>query len=885
MKIASNILKRRYLSRSLIYFLTWCMVMNTTLPLALGLEAIDVTGSAGVIGTTWGDHTIINTDHGAIIDWNNFNTSSTQSVEFNQYLGGDLSSVSAVLNRVNSGVVPTQFNGALSANGRVFVVNPAGVVFGADSVVNVSQLVASGLNMSDDAFDAVLADSSNRMVFEGGQGEVQNLGSISADSVYLIGNKVTNLGSINAPGGLVVMAAGDNVYLGQDGSNVVVELDVESLGPGADVRNEGLVSADNGTVVLAAGDSFSGAVSNLGVLAASAGDVVIHAARVENSGVITADAAAGDGGNINITAAEEIALQPGSRTTANAGLNGSGGNVILKSEGTTVVSEGATVEARGGGESGDGGFVEVSGEHFILAGDVDTSAENGEPGTLFIDPLDVTIAAGANAGAVDTVYEYDIERDSQAGTNVIVEAENSITVEDIPDGEITGGAGDITLRTTNLDSSIIFLNREDTITTTVGDIVIEAGGGGISIGSLITGVGLTGQRVRPGRITVSTVNDGDIVTRDLFIRPGAGRVEINLDSSGNLVIEGDISVGTPTDAILNIPGETQTAAIIHLSADENIMIGGDVVGAYADSTETSSSSALTWAYIKIFAGADETANGDVTIRADLTARSRSAHTSTSRTWVEVGAPGNLYFGPDAAPPVADGGYAYVAYEEGVTHGRDTDESGRHLAKVIMNASWIGPEPKPEPEPNPDPDPEPFILVRGVAPLQVEECETAGCPALIEWAAAELGVGAEEMQIGIANSVASGRGIQPCDTCAKLQGAATVLQDNSGLRVAALVQVINEMAPSGAPPSEEENASITAAIANNNDPGNHYAMAGEYLDSLAAYVGALNSEMNFSMADSMTFAVDRYIAPLVERDVGNVGVATFLAARLTALSAS
>jgi hypothetical protein len=173
----------------------------------------------------------------------------------------------------------------------------------------------------------------------------------------------------------------------------------------------------------------------------------------------------------------------------------------------------------------------------------------------------------------------------------------------------------------------------------------------------------------------------------------------------------------------------------------------------------------------------------------------------------------------------------------------------------------------------------------VAPLQYEVFETAGCPALIEWAAAELGVDAEKMEVAMANSVASGRGIQPCDTCAKLKGAATILRDNSGLRVAALVQVINEVALSAAPPSEEENASITAAIANNNEPGNHYAMAGEYLDSLAAYVGALNSEMNFSMADSMTFAADRYIAPLLERDSGNFGVATFLAARLTALSAS
>ncbi|MBL7188589.1 MAG: filamentous hemagglutinin N-terminal domain-containing protein [Phycisphaerae bacterium] len=709
MKIISKILKRRYLSRSLIYFLTCGMVVNTSLPLAIGLEAVDVTGSTGVVGTTWGDHTIINTDHGAIINWSNFNTNSTQSIRFNQYLGGELSSVSAVLNRVSSGAIPTQFNGALDANGRVFVVNPAGVIFGAGSVVNVSQLVACGLNMSDDAFGAVLADSSNRMAFEGGQGEVRNLGSISADSVYLIGKKVTNLGSIKAPDGLVVMAAGDNVYLGQDGSNVVVELGVESLDPGADVQSRGLLSASNGKIVLAAGDTFSGAVSNVGVLAASAGEVTVDAGRVENSGLITADAADGDGGNINVTAAEEIVLQPDSRTTANAGLNGSAGSVILKSGGTTVVSQDAVVEARGGSESGDGGFVEVSGEHFVLAGDIDISAENGTPGTLFIDPLDVTIAGGANAGAVDTVYENDIQDQSQAGTNVLVEAQNSITVENIPDDEITGGAGDISLRTTNPGSSIIFVDKDDAITTTMGDIVIQAGGGN---------------------------GGGD--------NPDVGTGAGVLEDGPELLIK-----------------------------------------------------------------------------------------NLQRSW---------------------------------------QREGKRRYQT-------------EEEPAEAPTEQPALLA-SVAPIGEEvELEYSGCSALMKWAAVELGVDETKMDIWMTNSVASARGIQPCDTCARLKEAATVLRDNRGLRVAALSRVISEFTSSAVPPSEEQDASIIAAISNNDDANSHYAMAGEYLDYLTAYVGTLSSEMDFSIAESVIFAADRYVAPLAERNSDNVGLTAFLVARLTALSES
>ncbi|MEA3226712.1 MAG: filamentous hemagglutinin N-terminal domain-containing protein, partial [Planctomycetota bacterium] len=469
MKSARNILKRRYLSRGLIYFLTWCMVVNTFLPVAFALEAVDVTGSAGVIGATWGDHTIIDTDHGAIIDWKNLNTTSSQSITFNQYLGGDLSSMSAVLNRVNSGAVPTQFDGALNANGRVFVVNPAGVVFGSGSIVNVSQLVASGLNMSDDAFGAVLADPAILMAFEGGEGEVRNLGSISADSVYLIGKKVVNLGSIVAPDGLVVMAAGDNVYLGQDGSNVVVELDSDPGDSAADVRNGGSISADNGKIVLAAGDRFSRAVENVGILAASAGTVTIDAARVENSGVINADG----GGSINLIGSEAVVLNGSGTTTADAG---------------TVMIEGPQ----------------------LTVSDGYTPAEAPD----------------------NTLYEKWVEEQLQAGTDLELVAgsrlEGSIVVENIADGEIMGGSGDLALRTKYDTGGITFLPEFEggPIATTIhtnngGNVYMLAGEGGITIGDVHTEVPASDKLIEPGKIRLFTNNYGDIETGELTVEGGS----------------------------------------------------------------------------------------------------------------------------------------------------------------------------------------------------------------------------------------------------------------------------------------------------------------------------------------------------------------------------
>ncbi|MEA3226269.1 MAG: Ig-like domain-containing protein, partial [Planctomycetota bacterium] len=225
----------------------------------------------------------------------------------------------------------------------------------------------------------------------------------------------------------------------------------------------------------------------------------------------------------------------------------------------------------------------------------------------------------------------------------------------------------------------------------------------------------------------------------------------------------------------------------------------------------------------------------------------------------------------------DGTFTYTpgdgfAGQDSFTYSAADPEAGAEFARanvtIIVN-------PKPAPA-----VPTSIAAAPGLEPVVLE---ISGCPALTKWAAAELGVNESTMQIWARNTLASARGIQPCDACAKLKRAATILQDSGGLRSAALAQVISEFTSGAIPLSEEQDASIIAAIANNYNTNSHYAMAGEYLDSIAAYVGTLNSEMNFSVADSVTFAADRYVAPLADRESDNAGFADFLAARLAALS--
>jgi hypothetical protein len=166
---------------------------------------------------------------------------------------------------------------------------------------------------------------------------------------------------------------------------------------------------------------------------------------------------------------------------------------------------------------------------------------------------------------------------------------------------------------------------------------------------------------------------------------------------------------------------------------------------------------------------------------------------------------------------------------------------------------------------------------GLMPIEVG---TSGCPALVKWTAAELGADQETIQIWFANSLASGRSIQPCDACTGLKAAATVLKDDDGTHLAALAAVISEFASSDAPPSEEQMASIADAIANDIEGNMQYAAAGEYLDALAAYVGILTGEMGLSASEAVQLATDNYVGQLA--DDADAGVAAYVATRLVEL---
>ena len=104
---------------------------------------------------------------------------------------------------------------------------------------------------------------------------------------------------------------------------------------------------------------------------------------------------------------------------ASALENGDGGKVILWANEDTRFY--GTILARGGADSGNGGFVEVSGKESLdFNGVVDASAPQGTTGTLLLDPQFLIVAT--SGGSAYTTGVNNLFANNPTGTNTITPA-------------------------------------------------------------------------------------------------------------------------------------------------------------------------------------------------------------------------------------------------------------------------------------------------------------------------------------------------------------------------------------------------------------------------------------------------------------------------------
>jgi len=352
----------------------------------------------------------------AIINWQGFSIGAGEVTKFIQPNAG-----SAALNRVVSGD-PSRLLGRLEANGKVFLINPNGILVGGGAVINTHSFVASTRDVSNAQF---MAGGDLKFVADSKAG-IQNLGSIKADGgdVFLIAHSVDNAGTIEAPRGTVGLAAGTEVLLKHSGDERLYVQTTVGVAGETGVNNSGLVSAVQAELKAAGGNMYALAVNNSGAIHVTGiveqdGRVLLTSGggNIVNSGTITARGADGDGGTVRIA----------------GGHN--------ESAPATVVSTG-TIDVKGSQPGATGGRVEITGDRVGLTGNarVDASGDAGG-GTVLIggdfqgrnasvDNADTTLVATGARISADAVSKGD-------GGNVIVWADGSTAFG----GEITSRGG------------------------------------------------------------------------------------------------------------------------------------------------------------------------------------------------------------------------------------------------------------------------------------------------------------------------------------------------------------------------------------------------------------------------------------------------------------
>ncbi|MDT7044140.1 filamentous hemagglutinin N-terminal domain-containing protein [Candidatus Nitronereus thalassa] len=606
-----------------------------------------VHGAADVDRTDPSHLTIQQHTDKAIIDWTSFSIGAAESVTFSQP-----SSTSLAVNRV-IGNESSSILGQLTANGRLMLINPNGILFGAGSRVDVNSLIATTIDISN---ERILANDFTFDQMSNPAATIVNRGTITAAEgglVALVGPGVENTGVIQARLGTVSLASGDGFTLDLFGDGLVkLPVDAQTsqqlFAPDGTplkglVNNSGTIQADGGTVLLTAqtvtnildrvinmdgivqansvaevngqivlsgGDL--GVVEVAGTLKASGDDVDEKGGIIKVLGekvglfgdaIVNASGEAGGGevligGNFQGNGPEQNAKKTylGEDVTINAHAKaaGDGGRVIVWAD--EISRYYGNIDVRGGEFGGNGGFAEVSGKQNLdFQGTANLSAVHGDFGTLLLDPLNIIVITGGTAAAGDV----DAFADNPGSSLTIAPA----TLDAV--------AGNVTLQAT---ADISFINAVNL--TTAGATFTAQAQDDISVNADIT--------TNAGAITLSADDDASgagSLTLAAGVTVNSGGANISMKAF-DMTIDGTSAVnsGAGSTTLLAAVGGTDvggTSSNLNLSTTELdritagvIKIGDATSGAITISSDITPANTTTL-HLQSGAGITATAGGIV----------------------------------------------------------------------------------------------------------------------------------------------------------------------------------------------------------------------------------------------------------------------------------
>jgi filamentous hemagglutinin family protein len=411
-----------------------------------------------------------------------------------------------ILARVIGGE-PSVINGLIQVTGgnsNLFLVNPAGIVFGQNAQLNVpasfTATTASGVGFGDNWFQAfgpnnysTLVGTPSAFAFPNAEpAAIVNAGNLAVapgQNITLIGGTVISVGTLEAPGGTITLAAipGEKIVrISQEGRLLNLEVtplsgdsgiltpDAKMFTPlslpqmltgegqehatGISVNSDGQVvltggmPVTEGSVIVAGTINASGASSGAsssetGPTLQTGGSVEIMGDRIFLSSAKIDVSGINGGGKVNLGNSEiatnsqfmnatEIHISSDSVINANAEINGNGGSVTIgRWGGLTKNDINGEISAKGGSNIGDGGVVEISGSG-TFAGTVDLSATKGNVGTIQLNAENITVTPdAANQPSLTDSQQLIISQRTvenlTTNANVVVSANNDISINNL----------------------------------------------------------------------------------------------------------------------------------------------------------------------------------------------------------------------------------------------------------------------------------------------------------------------------------------------------------------------------------------------------------------------------------------------------------------------
>lgn len=448
-------LQNKILKNTIVYFLIYWLTIGQLFAadLVLPTNGVVTSGSAQ-ISSTETKMTINQSTDQAIINWNTFNIGKDAQVQFIQP-----SVDSSTLNRVLS-VGASSIFGQLTSNGKVFLVNPNGILFGPSSSVDVGALVATTGNISDFNF------LNNNYSFAANKvSDLVNQGQIKGGSVALIGPSIRNEGYLIASIGDVVLASSDKVSL-SFGPNQKISVAVDPSTIGSQINQTGSITVNSGKVLMEANvaqsfidqtingpTSANTIISANGVMRLVSTTGPIKAKQIEVNagprgqayvnGLLDVSQTNGLGGSIlalgrevtigslasldakgtfgggsilvggdwqgsnNIPQSIYTSVLSGAILDASATDNGHGGKIVAWSDITNsnsrTIAQGSFY-SQGGANGGNGGKIETSGHELDVSGaKILLTSKKNNAGLWLIDPYNYTINSSAASAIVSAL--------------------------------------------------------------------------------------------------------------------------------------------------------------------------------------------------------------------------------------------------------------------------------------------------------------------------------------------------------------------------------------------------------------------------------------------------------------------------------------------------